>query len=153
MNFSSINANIHNLKTFLNLLKARPKPQKLQKSQNFSKIFKSEFLISAERLNQKLRNKKTLNTFFKISEISDFSQFSICHFFIFFRDSFFVCLCFFQNLYFAFVSNSLKKYDFLCLCFLSIKHIHNISIKCICKMKRWQNCEFSLIFLTKEGQK
>ena len=36
---------------------------------------------------------------------------------------------FFQNLYFAFVSNSLKKYDFLCLCFVSIKHIHNIKYK------------------------
>ena len=130
MNFSSINANINNLKTFLNLLKARPKPQKLQKSQNFfSENFKSKFLILAERLNQKLRNNKTLNTFFKVSEISDFSEFSICHFFIFFLDSFFVCLCFFQNLYFPFVSNSLKKYDFLCLCFVSIKHIHNIKYK------------------------
>ena len=130
MNFSSINANINNLKTFLNLLKARPKPQKLQKSQNFfSENFKSKFLILAERLNQKLRNNKTLNTFFKVSEISDFSEFSICHFFIFFLDSFFVCLCFFQNLYFPFLSNSLKKYDFLCLCFVSIKHIHNIKYK------------------------
>ena len=129
MNFSSITANINNLKTFLNLSKARPKPQKLQKSQNFSEIFKSEFSILAQRLNQKLKNNKTLNTFFKVSEISNFSEFSICHFFIFFLDSFFVSLCFFPNLYFPFVSNSLKKYDFLCLCFVSIKHIHNIKYK------------------------
>ena len=35
---------------------------------------------------------------------------------------------------------------------LKYKWIHNIEIiKCICKIKRWQNCEFLSIFLTKEG--
>ena len=70
-------------------LKTR-KPRKSQKSQKFfSDIFKSEFLILAVGQNRKLGKKKTRNNF---SEISDFSEFSICHFFIFFFNSLFFFL-------------------------------------------------------------
>ena len=56
------------------LKQARWKTRKRRKSRKFfSKIFKSEFSILAVGQNRKLGI---------ISEISDFSKFSICHFFI-----------------------------------------------------------------------
>ena len=64
------------------------KPRKSRKSQKFfSKNFKSEFSILAVAQNRKLGNKKTRNNFSEIS--SDFSEFSICHFFHFFKKIFF----------------------------------------------------------------
>ena len=60
------------------------KPRKSQKSRKyFSKNFQSEFSILAVGQNRKLGNKKSRNNFSQISEISDFSEISICHFFIF----------------------------------------------------------------------
>ena len=64
-------------------LMARSKTRKPRKF--FSKIFKSEFSILAVGQNRKLENKKTRNNFSEISETSDFS---ICHFFIFFLNFF-----------------------------------------------------------------
>ena len=63
---------------------ARWKTQKTRKF--FSEIFKSEFSILAVGQNRKLGNKKTRNN---ISEISEVSEFSICHFFIFQKTFFF----------------------------------------------------------------
>ena len=86
----------------LTILLARSKTRKAQKSwksQNFfSEIFKSEFSILAVGKNKKLGNKKTWNNFSKISQISDVSEFSICHFFIFFRIFFPFSYSFFQIL-------------------------------------------------------
>ena len=63
---------------------ARSKTRKPRKSRKFfPEIFESEFSILAVEQNRKLGNKKTWNNFSKISEIFDFSEFSICHFFIF----------------------------------------------------------------------
>ena len=57
------------------------KPRKSRKSWKlFPEIFKSKFSILAIGQNRKLGNKKTRNN---ISEISEVSEFSICHFFIF----------------------------------------------------------------------
>ena len=67
----------HTLKQ-LWLSTARLKTRKPRKF--FSEIFKSKFSIVAVGQNWKLRNKKTRNN---ISEIPEFSEFSICHFFIF----------------------------------------------------------------------
>ena len=65
------------------------KPWKSRKSRKiFSEIFKSEFSILAVGQNRKLGNKKTRNNFSEISKISNFSEFSICHFYIFFLNSF-----------------------------------------------------------------
>ena len=65
----------------------RSKTWKTRKSRKFriffSEIFKSEFSILAVGQNQKFENKKTQNNISEISEIFDFSEFSICHFFIF----------------------------------------------------------------------
>ena len=73
------------------------KPRKSQKSRKFFfKIFKSEFSILAVGQNRKLGNKKTRNNFSEISEIFDFSKFSICHFFSFFLNFFFF---FFINIF------------------------------------------------------
>ena len=55
----------------------------------FSEIFKSEFLILAIGQNRKLGNKKTGNKISETSEISEVSEFSICHFFIFQKSFFF----------------------------------------------------------------
>ena len=91
--------------TFVTLLfslfTARSKTRKPQKSRKFfSKIFKSDFSILAVGQNQKLRNKKTLNN---ISEISEVSEFSICHFFIFQKFSF--------SIFYS------SKFRTLCLCY------------------------------------
>ena len=60
---------------------ARSKTRKPRKSRKFfPEIFESEFSILAVEQNRKLGNKKTRNN---ISEISEVSEFSICHFFIF----------------------------------------------------------------------
>ena len=69
----------------------------------FFGIFKSKFLILAVGQNRKLRKKKTRNNFSEIPKISDFSEFSIRHFFIFFLTFSFFFLNVFQNLYFTFV--------------------------------------------------
>ena len=97
----------------------------------FSEIFKPEFSILTIGQNRKLGNKKTRNNISKISEVSEFS---ICHFLFSFLFFFFFYRCFFQDLYFTFVTSStlykyssfisLTKYDFMCL-FWSIKYIHN----------------------------
>ena len=90
---------------------------------------------------------------------------SLFHFLSYFFSFFIFLYLFFicnysPTLYFIYSSTvSLTKHDFLCLCF-DLKN----AIKCICKMKRWQNCEFLickmkrwqnceflLTFLTKEG--
>ena len=64
------------------------KPRKSPKSRKFfSKNFKSELSILRTK-SKKLGNKKTQNSFSKISEISDFSEFSISHFFIFQKNFF-----------------------------------------------------------------
>ena len=108
------------------------KTRKSRKTRNFSsEIFKSEFSILALGQNRKLGNKKTRNNISKISEVSEFS---ICHFLFSFLFFFFFYRCFFQDLYFTFVTSStlykyssfisLTKYDFMCL-FWSIKYIHN----------------------------
>ena len=64
---------------------ARLKTGKSRKSRKsgklFSEIFKSEFSILALGQNRKLGNKKTRRSFSEISDSSDFSDFSICHFF------------------------------------------------------------------------
>ena len=66
------------------LCKARSKTRKPEKSRKsrkfFSQNFKSEFSILAVGQTRKLGNKETWNSF---SEISDFCEFLICHFFIF----------------------------------------------------------------------
>ena len=54
----------------------------------FPRFFKSEFSILAVGQNRKLRNKKTQNNFSEIFDFSDFSEFLICHFFVF-RKKFF----------------------------------------------------------------
>ena len=83
----------------LTILLAKSKTRKAQKSwksQNFfSEIFKSEFSILAVGKNKELGNKKTWNNF---SEISEVSEFLICHFFIFFRIFFSFSHLFFQIL-------------------------------------------------------
>ena len=66
---------------------ARSKTRKPRKSRKFFlEIFESEFSILAVGQNRKLGNKKTRNN---ISEISEVSEFSICHFFIFQKTFFF----------------------------------------------------------------
>ena len=66
---------------------ARSKTRKPRKSRKFfPEIFESEFSILAVEQNRKLGNKKTRNN---ISEISEVSEFSICHFFIFQKTFFF----------------------------------------------------------------
>ena len=65
---------------------ARSKTRKTWKF--FSEIFKSEFSILAIGQNWKLGNKKTRNNISEISKISEVSEFLICHFFIFFLNSF-----------------------------------------------------------------
>ena len=71
------------------LCKARSKTRKPEKSRKswkfFSQNFKSEFPILAVGQTRKLGNKETWNNF---SGISDFSEFSICHFFIFQKKKF-----------------------------------------------------------------
>ena len=63
------------------------KPRKSWKSRKcFSEIFESEFSILAVGQYRKLGNKKTRKN---ISEISEVSEFSICHFFIFQKTFFF----------------------------------------------------------------
>ena len=60
------------------------KARKARKSRkNFFKIFKFGFSILVVEQNRKLGHKKTRNNFSEISEISNISEFSICHFFIF----------------------------------------------------------------------
>ena len=71
--------------------RTRSKTRKTRKF--FSKIFKSEFSILAVGQNQKLGNKKTRNN---ISEISEVSEFSICHFSFSFLFFFFFYKCFFR---------------------------------------------------------
>ena len=72
--------------------KARSKTRKTRKSRKsrevFSKIIKSEFSVLAVAQNRKLGNKKTRNNFSEIPEISKFSEFLICQFFIFFLNFF-----------------------------------------------------------------
>ena len=149
----------------------------LGNSRNFSPRF-LKFLILAENsdrnskteIKSKTQKKKNGITFarfpkFPTFPLATFSKFSICHFFISFLNFF----PFFVNLFFKFFyvhlqlqfytllyknssTISLTKLDFLCLCFdPSINAFTMQSIKCICNMKRWQNCEFLQIFLTKEG--
>ena len=66
---------------------ARSKTRKTRKSRKrrefFSEIFKSEFSILALGQNQKLGNKKTRTYISEIFDISEVSELSICHFFIF----------------------------------------------------------------------
>ena len=83
---------------------ARSKTRKPRKSRKFFlEIFESEFSILAVGQNRKLGNKKTRNN---ISEISEVSEFSICHFFIFQKTFFFQ---------FSTVGNSvLSIYDMFC---------------------------------------
>ena len=65
------------------------KTRKSRKTRNFSsEIFKSEFSILALGQNRKLGNKKTRNNISEIFEISEVSEFSICHF-SFFKKLFF----------------------------------------------------------------
>ena len=86
---------------------------------------------------------KTWNNF---SEISEVSEFSICHFFIFCLNFFFLFVNVFSvlqiilQIQFHYLINEIW---FLVFMFWSTE-----SIKCTCKMKRWQNCEFLPIFLT-----
>ena len=68
------------LRLILDWIMARSKTWKTRKS--FSEIFKSEFSILAIGQNRKLGNKKTRNN------ISEISEFSICHF-SFFKKLFF----------------------------------------------------------------
>ena len=60
---------------------ARSKTRKTRKF--FPEIFKSEFSIFAVGQNQKLGNKKTRTNISENSEISEVSELSICHFFVF----------------------------------------------------------------------
>ena len=112
------------------------KPRESRKSRKFfSEIFKSEFSILAVGQNRKPGNKKTRNNF---SEISDFSKFSICHFFIFFLDIFSFL---WTDLFYKCSSNtSLTKHDFLCLCFdPKYKWIHNIEYKIYLQNEKMAN--------------
>ena len=90
---------------------ARSKTWKSRKF--FPEIFKSEFSILAVGQNRKLENKKTRNN---ISEISEVSEFSICHFFIFQKKSFSI---FYStsysvlHIYFMYCFQSLLKCFFL----------------------------------------
>ena len=69
-----------------------------ENSEVFSEIFKSKFSILAIGQNRKLGMKKTRNN---ISEVSKISEFSICHFFIFFLIfSFFFYKCFSGSLFY-----------------------------------------------------
>ena len=83
---------------------ARSKTWKTRKS--FSEIFKSEFSILAIGQNRKLGNKKTRNN---ISEISEISEFSICHF------------SFFKKLFFSiFYSSNSVLSIYVMFCFQSL---------------------------------
>ena len=101
---------------------ARSKTRRTRKL--FSEIFKSEFSILAMGQNRKLGNKKTRNTISEICEISEVSEFLICHFFIFQKTfsfqystvgnsvlSIYVMFCFkaFESVFF-FTKNICSKY-------------------------------------------
>ena len=78
--------------------KAR-KPRKYRKYRKFfSKIFKSDFPFWLQGKTENLEIRKLGNNFSEIFKISDFSEFSISHFFIFFLNLFFSFLkMFFSN--------------------------------------------------------
>ena len=88
-------------KNLVPLLKgARSKSRKSQIF--FPRFLNLSFLFLAVGQNRKLGNKKTRNNFSEISEISDYFEISICHFFIFFLIFFLFYKCF-LNLYFTYV--------------------------------------------------
>ena len=81
---------------FLARSKTRKPPKSRKSRKFFPEISKSEFPILAVGQNRKLGNKKTRNDFSGIFEISDFSEFLICHIFIFLLNFFFFRKCFFK---------------------------------------------------------